>query len=37
VTNYTQGRYQERVTNGEVRQTFDSGLSRAQKADKKPA
>ncbi len=37
VTNYTQGRYQERVTNGEVRQIFDSGLSRAQKVDKKPA
>jgi predicted acetyltransferase len=31
VTNYTQGRFQERVTNGEVRQVFESGLSRAQK------
>src|SRR6186713_732082 len=31
VANYTQGRFQERVTNGEVRQVFDSGLSRAQK------
>jgi predicted acetyltransferase len=31
VANYTQGRYQERVTNGEVRQVFDSGISRAQK------
>jgi predicted acetyltransferase len=31
VANYTQGRYQERVSNGEVRQVFDSGLSRAQK------
>jgi predicted acetyltransferase len=31
VANYTQGRYQERVTNGEVRQVFESGLSRAQK------
>ena len=31
VTNYTQGRYQERVTNGEVRQVFESGLARAQK------
>ena len=31
VANYTQGRYQERVNNGEVRQVFDSGLSRAQK------
>ena len=26
---YTQGRYQERVTNGEVRQVFDSGAQRA--------
>jgi predicted acetyltransferase len=31
VANYTQGRYQERVTNGEVRQVFESGLARAQK------
>jgi predicted acetyltransferase len=31
VANYTQGRYQERVTNGEVRQVFESGISRAQK------
>ncbi len=31
VANYTQGRYQERVTNGEVRQVFESGVSRAQK------
>jgi len=31
VANYTQGRFQERVTNGEVRQVFDSGISRAQK------
>ena len=31
VANYTQNRYQERVTNGEVRQTFESGTSRAQK------
>ncbi len=31
VTNYTQGRFQERVTNGEVRQVFESGTSRAQK------
>ena len=30
VANYTQGRFQERVTNGEVRQVFQSGLSRAQ-------
>jgi len=37
VTNYTKGRYQERVTNGEVRQVFESGLARAQKQDKKPA
>jgi predicted acetyltransferase len=29
VAHYTQGRYQERVTNGEVRQTFESGASRA--------
>lgn len=29
VANYTQGHYQERVMNGEVRQTFDSGVSRA--------
>jgi predicted acetyltransferase len=28
VASYTQGRYQERVLNGEVRQTFESGLSR---------
>jgi predicted acetyltransferase len=31
VANYTMGKYQERVTNGEVRQVFESGLSRAQK------
>jgi len=31
VANYTKGKYQERVTNGEVRQVFESGLSRAQK------
>jgi predicted acetyltransferase len=31
VANYTQGRFQERVTNGEVRQVFESGVSRAQK------
>jgi predicted acetyltransferase len=31
VANYTQDRFQERVTNGEVRQVFDSGLARAQK------
>lgn len=37
VTNYTQGRYQERVSNGEVRQVFDSGVSRAGSADKNPA
>ena len=37
VANYTQGRYQERVTNGEVRQVFESGLARAQKQDRKPA
>ena len=37
VANYTQGRYQERVTNGEVRQVFESGVARAQKQDKKPA
>jgi len=29
VAAYTQGRYQERVTNGEVRQVFDSGAQRA--------
>lgn len=29
VASYTQGRYQERVTNGEVRQVFDSGATRA--------
>jgi predicted acetyltransferase len=29
VANYTHGRYQERVTNGEVRQTFESGVARA--------
>jgi predicted acetyltransferase len=29
VANYTQGRYQERVTNGEVRQVFESGVSRS--------
>jgi predicted acetyltransferase len=29
VANYTQGRFQERVTNGEVRQVFESGTSRA--------
>jgi predicted acetyltransferase len=32
VANYTQGRYQERVMNGEVRQVFDSGVSRASTA-----
>jgi len=37
VANYTQGRYQERVTNGEVRQVFESGLARGPKQDKKPA
>ena len=37
VANYTKGRYQERVTNGEVRQVFESGLSRAQRADNRPA
>jgi predicted acetyltransferase len=31
LANYTQGRYQERVTNGEVRQVFESGVARAQK------
>jgi len=31
VANYTQGRFQERVSNGEVRQVFESGVSRAQK------
>jgi predicted acetyltransferase len=31
VASYTHGRYQERVTNGEVRQVFESGISRAQK------
>jgi predicted acetyltransferase len=31
VANYTQGRFQERVTNGEVRQVFESGVARAQK------
>ena len=31
VANYTQGRFQERVLNGEVRQVFESGSSRAQK------
>ena len=31
VANYTHGRFQERVTNGEVRQVFESGISRAQK------
>jgi predicted acetyltransferase len=31
VANYTHNRFQERVTNGEVRQVFDSGLARAQK------
>lgn len=31
VANYTMGKYQERVTNGEVRQVFESGQSRAQK------
>ena len=30
VASYTQGRYQERVMNGEVRQVFDSGPTRAQ-------
>ena len=29
VANYTKGKYQERVTNGEVRQMFESGLARA--------
>jgi predicted acetyltransferase len=29
VAAYTQGRYQERVTNGEVRQVFESGAQRA--------
>ena len=28
VANYTHGKYQERVTNGEVRQVFESGLNR---------
>jgi predicted acetyltransferase len=37
VANYTQGRYQERVTNGEVRQSFESGTSRTQKPAQKPA
>jgi predicted acetyltransferase len=32
VANYTKGKYQERVTNGEVRQVFESGLSRAPNA-----
>ena len=31
VANYTQGRFQERVLNGEVRQVFESGITRAQK------
>lgn len=31
VANYTHGRFQERVTNGEVRQVFESGVPRAQK------
>jgi len=31
VANYTLGRFQERVINGEVRQVFESGPSRAQK------
>jgi predicted acetyltransferase len=34
VANYTQGRYQERVTNGEVRQTFESGVARAASSGK---
>jgi predicted acetyltransferase len=29
VANYTRGRFQERVTNGEVRQVFESGAQRA--------
>jgi predicted acetyltransferase len=29
VASYTKGKYQERVTNGEVRQVFESGLARA--------
>ncbi len=29
VAGYTHGKYQERVTNGEVRQVFESGMSRA--------
>src|SRR5688572_10039103 len=33
VANYTKGRYQERVTNGEVRQIFESGPARDQKPD----
>jgi predicted acetyltransferase len=36
VANYTHGSYQERVTNGEVRQSFESGISRAQKPVQKP-
>jgi len=32
VASYTKGKYQERVTNGEVRQVFESGLSRAPNA-----
>jgi predicted acetyltransferase len=34
VAAYTQGRYQERVTNGEVRQLFESGAQRATGAKK---
>jgi predicted acetyltransferase len=34
VAAYTQGRYQERVTNGEVRQVFESGAQRAAGAKK---
>jgi predicted acetyltransferase len=34
VAAYTQGRYQERVTNGEVRQVFESGAQRAADARK---
>jgi predicted acetyltransferase len=37
VANYTQGKFQERVTNGEVRQVFESGLSRPSKPAQKPA
>ena len=34
IAGYTQGRYQERVTNGEVRQVFDSGAARAASSTK---